>query len=303
MSKAKKQSVALREMNRRLLETQYENMAIQMIQWEGMPDEIPKYAPERWLYTQGQATFFKIEDTGEYAILPVASGSVQLDIYGRPMTWRAFAVGASEQANYINSLELNIDNAVMIWNNQRHTADVGHINYLVNQMVNVDRTLDINTMLMRTPFVLKATDDNSLTMQNLIKNISDSDVFILKNENAGVDRDVDVLDLGIDFLGVELSEQYETYHDRILRYLGLDYLPVEKRERMVTDEANANNQELEVRRATRLEYRKVACDEIKKLFGVTITPKYVEVVNVASGQPDTDSQAMSGTPKTGTTDN
>lgn len=303
MSKAKKQSITLRETNRRFLEAQYENMAVQMIQWEGMPEEIPKYAPERWLYLQGQATFFKIEATGEYAILPVASGSVELDIYGRPTTWRAFAVGESEQARYINSLELNVDNAVLIWNNQRHTADVGYVNYLVNQMVNVDRTLDINMMLMRTPFVIKATDDSSLTMQNLIRNISDSDVFILKNEQAGVDRDVDVLDLGIDFLGVELSEQYETFHDRILRYFGIDYLPVEKRERMVTDEANANNQELEVRRDTRLEYRKVACDDIKKLFGVSITPKYKEVEYDASGQPDTDSQAMSGTPKTGTADN
>lgn len=303
MSKSKKQSIALRETNRRFLESQYENMAVQMIQWKGMPEEIPKYAPERWLYSQGQATFFKIEATGEYAILPVASGSVQLDIYGRPMTWRAFAVGESEQARYINSLELNIDNAVLIWNNQRHTADVGYVNYLVNQMVNVDRTLDINMMLMRTPFVIKATDDSSLTMQNLIRNISDSDVFILKNEQAGVDRDVDVLDLGIDFLGVELSEQYETYHDRILRYFGIDYLPVEKRERMVTDEANANNQELEVRRDTRLEYRKVACDEIKKLFGVTITPEYKEVDYVTPGQSDTDSQTMPGTSETGTTDN
>lgn len=302
MSKAKKQSIALRETNRRFLETQYENIAVQMIQWEGMPDEIPKYAPERWLYLQGQATFFKIEATGEYAILPVAAGSVNLDIYGRPMNWRAFAVGDSEQARYINSLELNTDNAVMIWNNQRHTADVGYVNYLVNQMVNVDRTLDINMMLMRTPFVLKATDDSSLTMQNLIRNISDSDVFILKNENAGVDRDVDVLDLGIDFLGVELSEQFETFHDRILRYFGVDYLPVEKKERMVTDEANANNQELEIRRDTRLEYRRVACDEIKKLFGVTITPKYKEVENVASGQSDTNPQTMSGTSETGATD-
>lgn len=280
--------------HKNLLLSQYENMAVQMIQWNGMPDEIPKYAPERWLYTQGQATFFKIPVTGEYAILPVASGSVKLDIYGRPQEWRAFAVGQSEQARYINNLTLNTDNAVLIWSNQRHTADTIYVNEIVDKMVSIDRTLDINNLIMRTPFAIKGNKDNILTMQNVIKSINDGDAFILENDTTGaVTNDIDVIDLGVDWLGVELSEQYETYHDRILRFFGIDYLPVEKRERMVTDEANANNQELEIRRSARLEYRMVACDEINKLFGLNISVEYKEV-DYGTNSP-TDTQVMYGT--------
>lgn len=280
--------------HKNLLLSQYENMAVQMIQWKGMPNEIPKYAPERWLYTQGQATFFKIPVTGEYTILPVASGSVKLDIYGRPQEWRAFAVGQSEQARYINNLTLNTDNAVLIWSNQRHTADTIYVNEIVDKMVSIDRTLDINNLIMRTPFAIKGNKDNILTMQNVIKSINDGDAFILENDTTGaVTNDIDVIDLGVDWLGVELSEQYETYHDRILRFFGIDYLPVEKRERMVTDEANANNQELEIRRSARLEYRKVACDEINKLFGLNISVEYKEVDYGANSPADT--QVMYGT--------
>ena len=285
----------IQKIHKQLLMSQYENMAVQMIEWDGMPDEIPKYAPERWLYTQGQATFFKIPATDEYAILPVASGSVKLDIYGRPQEWRAFAVGTSEQARYINGLTLNSDNAVIIWSNQRHTADSIYVNEIVNKMVSVDRTLDINNLIMRTPFAIKGNKDTILTMQNLIKSINDGDAFILQNDQTGaVTSDIDVVDLGVDWLGVELSEQYETYHDRILRFFGIDYLPVEKRERMVTDEANANNQELEVRRLARLAYREVACDEINKLFGLNLSVSYKEP---DYEQPDTNTQTMSGTPE------
>ena len=58
---------------------------------------------------------------------------------------------------------------------------------------------------------------------------------------------------------------------------------------MLTGEADSNEQELLIRRASRLEYRQYACDMINELFGVNINVSYVE-----PEQP-TDTQSMSGT--------
>ena len=291
MSVKNKDAILMQQHKNQLVQ-QYENIAIQMMKWEGLPDEIPSYAPERWLYTQGQATFFKIPQTDLYAILPVAAGSVKLDIYGIPQEWRAFAVGSSPQAELINNTTLNTDNAVIIWANQRHQADTLYVQTIVDKMVQLDRTLDINCMLQRKPYIVKTDKNNLLTVQNVLKEITDGKQFLL---DGGLELNActEVFDLNVPFIGAELSDQYETYHDRILRYFGIDYLPVEKQERMVTDEANANNQELEVRRQTRLVPRKEACDKIEELFGISVSVDYEQPEYI--GMPDT--SAMSGAQK------
>lgn len=296
MSKKDKDAVLMQQHKLQLM-NQYENIAVQMIKWEGLPDEIPTYAPERWLYTQGQATFFKIPNTELYAILPVAAGSVKLDIYGIPQEWRAFAVGTSPQAELINNTTLTPDNAVIIWANQRHQADTNYVDTIVSKMVQLDRTIDINCMLQRKPYVIKTDKNNLLTVQNVLKEITDGKQFLLDG-GLELTQNTEVFDLNVPFIGAELSDQYETYHDRILRYFGIDYLPVEKQERMVTDEANANNQELEVRRQTRLVTRQVACDKIEELFGISVTVDYEQPEYI--GMPDT--SAMSGASEDGAAD-
>lgn len=296
MSKKNKITDMLNAHKRQLM-AQYENMAVQMIKWTGLPPEIPVYAPERWLYTQGQATFFKIPEVDLYAILPVAAGSVKLDIYGIPQEWRAFAVGDSPQARLINSTTLNTDNAVMIWANQRHAADVNYVETIVNKMIALDRTIDINCNLQRKPYIIETNKDNILTVQNAVKDMSDGEQFIL-DAGLNLDKITSVFNLDVKFQGAELSDQYETYHDRILRYFGIDYLPVEKQERMVTDEANANNQEIEIRREARLAYRTYACDYINELFGLDISVEYEQPEYTAKASTPT----MSGAPEDGATD-
>ena len=268
---------------------QYEDMYVQMIKWEGLPKTVPVYEPERTLYRQGQSCAFIMPGTEDLTILPVAYGSVKLDIYGNPTEWRAFPVGNSPIADVIRNMQLNTENSVLLWNNQTRTGDSPYVERICSKMVALDDTIDINCLIQRTPVIFKSNGKNLLTVKNIYKNLIGGDPAIV-DANYEVNNNTEVLNLGIQFIGDKLSDQYETYHDRILRYFGIDYLPVEKQERMLTGEADSNEQELLIRRASRLEYRQYACDMINELFGVNISVSYVE-----SEQP-TDIQSMSGTP-------
>ena len=267
---------------------QYEDMYVQMIKWEGLPKTVPVYEPERTLYRQGQSCAFIMPGTEDLAILPVAYGSVKLDIYGNPTEWRAFPVGNSPMADVIRNMQFNTENSVLLWNNQTRTGDSPYVERICSKMVALDDTIDINCLIQRTPVIFKSNGKNLLTVKNIYKNLIGGDPAIV-DANYEVNNNTEVLNLGIQFIGDKLSDQYETYHDRILRYFGIDYLPVEKQERMLTGEADSNEQELLIRRASRLEYRQYACDMINELFGVNISVSYVE--------PEQTSyiQSMSGT--------
>ena len=142
-------------------------------------------------------------------------------------------------------------------------------------MVALDDTLDINCLIQRTPVIFKANGKNLLTVKNIMEQYSQGNVAIV-DSNYEVNNNTDILNLGVQFIGAELSDQYETYHDRILRYFGIDHLPVEKQERMLTGEASSNEQELLIRRTTRLAYREKACKQIKEVLGVEVSVSYVE---------------------------
>lgn len=269
----------------RELMQQYEDMAVSMIKWEGLPSTIPDYMPERTLYRQGQCCAFIVPGTDELGILPVAYGSVNLDIYGNPMEWKAYAVGSSPIVNVINNMQLNTENSVILWNNQTRTGDAPYIERICKKMVALDDTLDINCLIQRTPVIFKANGKNLLTVKNIMEQYSQGNVAIV-DSNYEVNNNTDILNLGVQFIGAELSDQYETYHDRILRYFGIDYLPVEKQERMLTGEANSNEQELLIRRKIRLTYREKACKQIKEVLGVEVSVSYVEPEPEPANTPD-----------------
>lgn len=292
---SKKNKETINELYVRMLAGQYEDMATQMIEWDNLPDSIPKYVPERYLFQQGQCCVFKVPGTDEIGILPVAYGSVNLDIYGNPVEWRAYASGSTPLKDIINNMQLGVDNSVLIWNNQRRTGDMPYIEKMCQKMVNVDDTIDINVFINRTPVIVKATGKTLLTAKNMIKNYLTGEPYVIDG-NYDVDTNTDVLNLNVPFIGDKLSDQYETYHNRIMRYLGIDHLPVEKQERMLTGEASSNQQEIEIRRQTRMAYRKKAVEQINDMFGTTIEVNYVEPDIPSNPYP------MSGTPDAETGD-
>lgn len=249
----------------------YKNIACSVFKWEGLPKDIPPLYPEAWLFQNGMACMIKLAED-DYAILPVAYGSVKLNVYGLPMEWRAYAVGSSPQAQEIRNKVLNENNSVLIWNDYDRRPTYPFIEYLVKKMVNVDVTTDCNINAQKMPYIVKADQNNLLTAKQQAKMILDGEEIVFRDEfsNAGVE----VLQLNAPFVADKLMDVYLEYHNRILSYLGVDNLPVEKQERMLTGEAEANDEALYLVREARLVMRKEACKKINELWGLNVEVDY-----------------------------
>ena len=57
----------------------------------------------------------------------------------------------------------------------------------------------------------------------------------------------------------------------VLTFLGQNNTPVDKKERLITDEAEANNQLIDSFTDLQLQARQKACDEINAMFGLNIS--------------------------------
>lgn len=256
------------------LKNQYFNIATNVYKWEGLPDEIPMRYPEKWLYENGMCCMLEVPSAG-YAILPVMTGSIQKNMYGEPAEWRAVAVG--DMAGRVSSIKLNAENSVLLRNDFEYKATKPYVDTLIKQLVNVEFTTRMNTNAQKNPMWFKTTEANCIQNKNEFLEFFESEpVFFVDN----VDMSFEFIKSDIPFIGAELSDLYNVYDYRIMSYLGIDNAGVDKKERLVVSESQSNNDKIMMMRDARLNMRKLACEQMSDLFGLTVSVDYNANLNI-----------------------
>lgn len=256
---------------RKALRAYYKNIAIGMFDWDGFNETVPIRYPERWLYENGCCVYCE-PDGMEGVLLPVALTNINKNLYGEPAEWRAIGIG--EYANRINSKTLDDTNSVLIRNDQLYENSADYVNYVVEQMINAELTMRMNINANKMPFVFRTNQNTALQNKNTFIDIYECEPVMFKEDFAK--EEFDILNNNVPFIAPDLAKIYDIYSYRILSYLGVKSIPVEKKERLLVDEIGANDEEKNYIRAARLEQRKIACDKINKLFNLNVTVEYKE---------------------------
>ena len=123
------------------------------------------------------------------------------------------------------------------------------------------------------PFIVECSKDNEYSVRQMLKNIHENEPYIL------VKKKLDLMDIKIDGLSVpyvadKLLEDKKKIENELLTLFGLNNV-IDKKERLIVDEANANNDYINRNVDLLYKNRKQACDEINKKFGLNINVKRV----------------------------
>jgi hypothetical protein len=107
-------------------------------------------------------------------------------------------------------------------------------------------------------------------MENLINQIDENKpaIFGKKELKSSLDENLSVLNTKAEFLADKLMDYEKEIWNQALSFLGINNLN-EKKERMVTDETNSNNELINLNLQSYLVPRKKACEQFNKLFGLT----------------------------------
>lgn len=269
---SKKTSRREREMYRGLndLLSFYKTLGISVFSWDGLPKNIRPFYPESTLYDQGVCCVVPLPGTNEIDIFPVAYNSMEFDMHGFPLSWRAYPVGNSSGADILRNTVFTTEDSVLIWNNPERTGSQPYVETQVKNMLMTDNVIKTNTLVQNTPIWIKCDAKNSLTAKNLSKEY-EIEPWIFGTDVTKDATSFEAMNMNVPFIGDKLSDQYETFNDRILKYLGIKHLPVEKQERMLTGEANANDELLELVVKSRLDCRIRATEEMSDVFGIKPT--------------------------------
>ena len=105
-------------------------------------------------------------------------------------------------------------------------------------------------------------------------------LYLEKKTLASTISKDDVLDTSAPFLLDKLQNYKNEMRSELLTFLGINNNNIVKKERLITDEVNANNELISIMIDLMFDLRKKACDEINKMYGLNINVEKREVEEV-----------------------
>ena len=243
-------------------------LAMAMFEWENLPDQIDWRYLEYILYYDGKVLFSKDKALDEYIVTKCAL-SGKMNFYRVPEKRRAYADNGYQK-------ELTDKNSVVIFNNMLRLPAYPAMWFYARKLWEIDRTIDINIKAQKTPVLILADEDERLTMKNVYMQYDGNQPFIFGSKNMGLADNVKVLKTDAPYLADKLMELKNQIWNEALTYLGISNLNVQKKERLISDEAVRSMGGTIASRQSRLEMRREGCEQINKMFGLNISVNYRE---------------------------
>ena len=264
------QSVAKQMNNRVYTHYYYKLMLIarSLFEWKNLPNGINEKWIERYLFTDGSCAFYKDPTIG-FMVAKIGYAG-PLNYYDEPTTIRPYATNyLYENKKTDDLLENNVD-CVIIRNNVDSIPTYPSIQLYSADLTNIKRTIDTNIEAQKTPVIVKCSDKQKMSFKQAIKQKQDNEPVIFADKNLDT-NDFSVLNTTSPIVFDKLQVQKTNVLNECLTFLGINNANTDKRERLVTNEVESNNEMIQVNSDVMLEARKQACKEINEMFGLNIS--------------------------------
>lgn len=239
-------------------------LATTMFEWKNLPDSIDPRFLEITLFSRGSCVFFKDEVMG-YLGLPVLIKG-RLNVYRIPIDRQAFSVNGYRK-------NLTEKDSVIIWNNYIHTNSELLVRNYAQRLYNLDRVIDVNANAQKTPILIKASEQQKLTLQNMYMQWDGNEPAIFADSQLDTNN-FSVLKTDAPYIADKIYMLKTQYWNECLTRLGISNVNIQKKERLISDEVSRAMGGVIASRYSRLEMRRQACDEINRMFGLNVEVDY-----------------------------
>ena len=243
-------------------------IARSLFKWNGLPNGINEKWIERYLFSEGSCVFYKDPIIG-YMVAKIGNTGA-LNYYDEPTTIRPYATNYLYENKNTNDQLMNGEDCVIIRNNADCIPTFPMIQLYSADLTNIKRTIDTNIEGQKMPIIIKCTDKQKLSLKQAIKQKQDNEPVIYGDKNLNTE-DINVLKTDTPIVFDKLQVQKTNVLNECLTFLGINNANTDKRERLVTNEVDSNNEMIQINSDVMLETRKQACKEINKMFGLNIS--------------------------------
>lgn len=270
--------------------TRLKELAINRFEWINLPPTCDPRFLELILFEFGYALFFQHNINKAFLTLQCTIGG-RFNLYRVPIDRRAYAVNGFQQ-------ECNDLDSVIIFNNYLRMPTSLTIELFAQRLTEIERTIACNTKAHKTPVLLLGSEKQQRTLETLYKKY-DSGYPVIFGDKDQVSMDtLKAVKTDAPMILKELYEAKATIWNEAMTFLGINNANTDKRERLITNEVDANNELISMNAYTQLNARKQACYYINELFDLDVDVRLRKMAVIEGGvkieQTDNYSSLYSG---------
>lgn len=255
-------------------------LASNRFKWVGLPDTIDERFLELTLWQSGLAIFYYDKEFSRYLALR-GSGVGRINHYDNPTRFQVIG-------NSMVSKTLSSSQCVPIWDNKMRLPmhDVAMV--YSARLAAVETSLDQNILLTRHPVVIGVDQNEKHSYQQVFDMVKEGDPVILGTPLLGenVNAKMTALQLLPNNTHETMTKLYNIKNslwNDVMTFLGIKNSDTSKRERMIVDEVESNDEQVLSYRNTALTERRRAAEQINKMFGLAVSVEWNNTVqNVQS---------------------
>ena len=262
-----------------------QKIATSIFEWVNLPSSMDSRFLEQTLFFYGKATLLKDKDLGFINTRCCSGGD--LNIYGLPTKFECYSYGYSTKRKLFTGLDPLLSESqklikenqecILVPNNMDFLPTASTIELFAYRLYTAEQTAFINIMGQRTPIMVLCDEKQRLTMMNLYNQYNGNMPFIFGDKNLLNENVLKSINTQAPFIADKIIEYKKEIWNEALCFLGINNLTIEKKERMITDEANSNNELINMNLQSYLAPRQKACEEFNEKFGLKGTDKEISV--------------------------
>lgn len=243
------------------------NIALARFEWSGLPETCNPMVLEKTLLFYGKALFFYDAEIGGFFHTPCNLPG-PFNIYYESIVREAYSFDYRET--------YTIENSVLIKASQTMVPDYLSIWNYVPRIADAIRAIDVHMQTLKRPYVIVCEEKQRNTVIRTINRITDNEIAVI-GEKGMTGSDISVLNLNSSSNLSEMWSCVKQYYNAVFNSLGIKNAFTDKKERLVTTEANGQTNSTRHALESELYSRELAAEEINRMYGLNVSVRSREV--------------------------
>ena len=283
IKKFKRANIAKRDKLKRLYLNYYKNLFMSNFEVEGMTYKQSEFLLST-LWERGTISVVEVqhptlyEGSEKVAFMNYAPFG-NPDIYGYYNKYQVISNYMQPMINYGKVYDLDKD-IVIGWATKNHEPIFLLVETLVEQIIEDLTLIDYQRRAHKIPFAITCTPEARDKYIDIINSVLNDDESVIVLDNDDV-RNISLMNLSPTYVIDKLRADIQSVDNEIKTLLGLNSIDIEKKERLITSEVNANKEEIESNKNNFIDEITAFLDRANDLFNQSfkISLKQKETIN------------------------
>ena len=182
------------------------------------------------------------EESGVLCLVPYACAKYNIEDAPSVITY-VNTRGATFIPNTMK--KVNVD-CVIGWAHSSHAPIRSLVMYYIERIVDVENTINVNLFVHKLPRLIVCSPEDKARVEELMDRIEagDKKLFLSADDVAAI-KNVLESGAGTSYIIDKLYQYKQNLENELHTFLGFNNVPVEKAERLITAEADSNNEVIE----------------------------------------------------------